>query len=334
MNTFFEDTNTPANETETELDVISGGEVIESGNGDRSESMSGFLDFLARMGADLPSISNIIADDDDEDSDDDDDNEAEIEGNMDADDYHNKACDYARRGSTKQAAEVCLKGLKYFPMNVDLLADTIKYSSDSGDMKTAAKHYAILKKSIPFSRWNWRAYTFSIDYLLGENPAANEAECRQLVENYKKFIPHEEKSCMAESELEMSIGNSGRSMEVLVNAIATRSNASQCALRLADMQMDRGMYEAVVDTANYGIAASAEAQPSINVTYLYYLRALAKDHLIHKKEYAHEAISSEEVRIMEKEYDLLLEKFPRQMVRFASNIKLRSDMLAFIQTTD
>ena len=49
---------------------------------------------------------------------------------------------------------------------------------------------------------------------------------------------------------------------------------------------------------------------------------------------AHEAISSEEVRAMEKEYALLLEKFPRQMLRFASNIKMRSDMLAFIQTTD
>ena len=327
MNTFFEDTNnTSTNETETELDVIPGGEVTESDDVDRSESMSGFLEFLARMGADLPGISDI--------DDDDDDTDAETEDSMDADDYHNKACDYARRGSTKQAAEVCLKGLKYFPMNVDLLADTIKYSSDSGDMKTAAKYYAILKKSIHFPRWNWRAYTFSIDYLLGENPTENEAECRQLVEHYKEFIPHEEKACMAESELEMSVGNSERSMEVLVDSITTRPNASQCALRLADMQMDRGMYEAVVDTANYGIAASAEAQPSINVTYLYYLRALAKDHLIHKKEYAHEAISSEEVRAMEKEYALLLEKFPRQMLRFASNIKMRSDMLAFIQTTD
>ena len=319
MNTFFEDTiNTSGTEAETKQDAVSVGEIVD-GTPDGKDLLDDFVKFMARMGAG-------ISDDDDDDDDDDD--------IMDADDYHNKACGFARRGEYKQAANVCLKGLKRFPMNVDLLADTVKYSSDSGDMMTAAKYYAILKNSIPFSRWNWRAFTFSIDYLLGEDPTENEAECRMLVDNYKKWIPYEEKSCMAESELEMAIGNSERSMEVLVDAIAARANASQCALRLADMQMDRGMYEAVINTANYGIAASAEAQPSINVPYLYYLRALAKDHLIHKKECAHNAISSEEVRAMEKEYRLLIEKFTSKMIRYKSNIDMRIDMLAFIQTTD
>jgi len=321
MNTFFEDTNNTPDSEETQQEVVSVGEIVDSTDGGM-DKLDDFLKFMARMGA---GISDDCDNDDDEE---------ESDSGMDADDYHNKACDYARRGRTKQAADVCLKGLKHFPMNVDLLADTVKYSSDSGDMKTAAKYYAILKNSIPFSRWNWRAYTFSIDYLLGENPSENEAECRMLVDNYKKFIPYEEKSCMAESELEMAVGNSERSMEVLVDAIATRSNASQCALRLADMQMDRGMFEAVVNTANYGIAASAEAQPSINVPYLYYLRALAKDHLIHKKEYVHHAVSCEEVREMEKEYNLLLEKFSRQMIRYGSNIRMRISMLAFIRTAD
>lgn len=287
----------------------------------------------------LHSLQKLIAAMNDTDSDDEDDfsfddDEEECGNVMDADDYHNKACGYARKGNLKSGIEVCLKGLKYFPRNVDLLADIIQYSSESGDWSTAAKYYGVLRKTIPFHRWNWRAFTFSARYLLDEDPVENEAECRMLISNYKKYIPYEEKICMVESELEEALGNRERSMQVLEEAIATRSNASQCALRLMDKQMDRGMFEEAVHTANYGMAASAEAQPSINMPYLCYLRALAKDHLLHKKECMHEPVSQKEVDAMVKEYKLLMNEFPVKMMHFRSNIHERISMLAFIQTTD
>ncbi len=79
MNTFFEDTNnTPTNEAETELDVISGGEAAETDDHGNSESLSGFLEFLARMSADLPSISDIDDDDDDDEEDGDAETDASI----------------------------------------------------------------------------------------------------------------------------------------------------------------------------------------------------------------------------------------------------------------
>ena len=111
---------------------------------------------------------------------------------------------------------------------------------------------------------------------------------------------------MAESELEEALGNAESSMNVLKEAIRTYANASQCALRLADMQMDRGLFADVLATANYGIAASAEVQPTINVPYLYYIRALAKDYLLHKKEYSGEPVTKDELEGLKEEYALLL----------------------------
>lgn len=262
----------------------------------------------------------------DEEEDDDYDNSG-----MDANDYHNKAVGYACRGKNKQAAEICIEGLKHFPISVDLLADTIKYSSEAGDMDTAYEYYAILKKSVPLQRWNWRAYTFSCDYLIETDPVANEEECRMIIESYKKYIPYEEKACMAESELEMALGNYARSMSVLEEAIRTHENASQCALRLADMQLDRGLYEKVIATTNYGIAASAEVQPSINIPYLYYIRALAKDHILHKRECNDVEIKQEEVNALSVEYEMLLNEFP-ELMRHAHTIKMRVKMLKFMKT--
>lgn len=302
-------------------------EDAEDGSPEGEESLRDLFKMMAHMrGADSTDEYDIAFDEDEK--------EEESGAGMDAEAYHNKACVYSLAGKHKKAIEVCQKGLKHFPTNVDLLASIIAYCSDSGDQKSAAKYYATLKDSIPFPRWGWRAYMYAIRYLMSEDPAKNEAECRMLVSNYRKYIPYEEKSYLAESELEEALGNRERSMQVLEEAIATRNNASMCALRLVGMQMDRGMFEEALQTANYGIAASAEAQPSINMPHLCYLRALAKDHLIHRKEFVREPVSREEVVAVEKEYRLLLKEFSTKMMRHATNIKERISMLAFVQTTD
>ena len=250
---------------------------------------------------------------------------------LDADDYHNQGCDIARKGRKREAARFCMEGLEKFPLNVDLLADTIKYSTDTGDLPTADEHYSILKTSVPFRRWNWRAFTFAFDYLITKDPVENESECRTLVENYKKCLPYEERACLAESELEAALGNADLSMQVLQDAIRSHPNASQCAMRLADMQMDRGLYKDALRTVMYGAAASAAVQPSINAAYLYLIRVLAKDHALHEKEASGEPINIEEVELVKHEYDLLVREFP-DIRHHAKTIKTRISMLKFIKT--
>jgi tetratricopeptide (TPR) repeat protein len=269
--------------------------------------------------------------DDSNDNDDYTDNDDE-DGGMDADDYHNKAVACARRDQYKRAVGICMEGLKHYPTNVDLLSDTIKYSCNCGDMSAAGAHYMMLRK-LPFRRWNWRAFTFSCDYLLANNPVENETELRTLLAQYKELLPSEEKAYVSESELEEALGNHDRSMEVLARSIQCHSNASQSALKLADQQFERGMFADVMDTCNYGLAASVEPQPSINVPYLLLLRVMSKDHLLHRKA-IQETVHESEVQEIRDEYKLLLEEFPRQMLRFAEVIRERRSVLKFVSCED
>lgn len=305
-------------------DEVLDGEVVESDNEtEKAEAIGGLLEILSRMS------EHATVDDDD----DDDDYDGEDANDMDANDFHNKACDLARHDKNRSAANICIEGLKLYPANVDLLADTIKYSSNCGDFKTAETHYCLLRR-IPFSRWNWRAFTFSCDYLRDRNPVENEKEYRLLVAQYKQVLPYEEKASVAESELETALGNHDQAVKVLANAIQHYSNASQCALRLADMQIERGMYADVVDTCSYGIAASAEPQPSINIPYLLFLRAIAKDNLLHMKVRSHDVVPASEVQEIMDEYKLLLDEFPARMMHHSSMIKTRRSVLKFIRTED
>lgn len=220
--TFLGNDDTAGTPADNDAEEIIDMPEIDDASSEDETSSGNILELLSRM-------REMMSDSDDEDDAD--------ESDMDSDDYHNKAVDRARRGKKREAAGICMEGLKKFPRNVDLLADTIKYSSEAGDMRTAAAHYSILKESVPFQRWNWRAFTFSFDYLLKKDPIANEDECRHIIAHYKKYLPYEEKASMAESELEEALGNAESSMNVLKEAIRTYANASQCALRLADMQM-------------------------------------------------------------------------------------------------
>ncbi len=310
------------NENEVMNELLSEEMEEEPGNSlDNDETTlsksAGLLDLLSKMQEILPD-----EDDDEEDSD-----------GMDADDYHNKAVELSRKGRFRQAVDVCVDGLGHYPNNVDLIADTIKYASESGDMQKAAEYFQILKENIPWQRWNWRAFTFSFDYLMEDDPVKNEEICREIISNYKAYLPYEEKAYMAESELEAALGNSERSMEVLVKTVESLANASQCALRLADMQLERGRFEDVVKTTNYAISASAEVQPSINIPYLLLVRTLAKDAILHRSCFSECLPSAKDVEEVSQEYDLLVSEFP-ELIRHVGVVNTRRKMLKFIRTAD
>lgn len=167
--TFLGNDDTAGTPADNDAEEIIDMPEIDDASSEDETSSGNILELLSRM-------REMMSDSDDEDDAD--------ESDMDSDDYHNKAVDRARRGKKREAAGICMEGLKKFPRNVDLLADTIKYSSEAGDMRTAAAHYSILKESVPFQRWNWRAFTFSFDYLLKKDPIANEDECRHIIAHY------------------------------------------------------------------------------------------------------------------------------------------------------
>ena len=133
--TFLGNDDTAGTPADNDAEEIIDMPEIDDASSEDETSSGNILELLSRM-------REMMSDSDDEDDAD--------ESDMDSDDYHNKAVDRARRGKKREAAGICMEGLKKFPRNVDLLADTIKYSSEAGDMRTAAAHYSILKESVPF----------------------------------------------------------------------------------------------------------------------------------------------------------------------------------------
>lgn len=256
----------------------------------------------------------------------------EDDENDDENDYHNKSADLARKGKIREAADMCIRGLEKFPYNMDLLADAIKYSSDVGDVSAAEEYLDKLNERVPRNTWNWRAYTFVLDFLM-KDFSKNEKLCREIIADYRKNLPYEEKSAVAESELEEKLGNHERSKGILVQAVKERFNAPQCALRLLDLQFQHGEFEEALRTSDYFLIASCEAQPSTNTNYQLYVRCLAEDAILHKKHYEDGSVSEEDVERMKGLYEKIL-KIPELGIRFGSNIKDRMVMLDFMKISD
>lgn len=250
------------------------------------------------------------------------------ESNEDENDYHNRSAELAKLGKYSEAVETCIRGLEKFPLNMDLLANIVKYSSDIGDMETAELYFDILSNRIPRKVWNWRAYTFTLDYLM-KDALGNEEKCREYIADYKKHLPYEEKASVAESELEEKLGNHERSKEILEERVNERFNAPQCALKLLDMQFSRGEFEEALKTCNYFAIANCEAQPSTNQHYQAYIRCLVEEALLHKKHYNGESVSEREVSRIKDLYDSIM-KNPEIAMTFGSNIKDHISQLDFI----
>lgn len=299
------------------------------------EKIDELMELLQMFEGSQASSGNAADVDDDVDDDDDDEMMMDLEENPDAAEksasqWHNDAVALARAGNYGRAVQMCMNGLKAFPNDVDLLADTIKYSSDCGRQEIAEEYYGRLLK-IPRGSWNWRAYIFSLDYL-NMNAAANEAASRQLIADGKRYLPYEEKVYMCESELESKLGNQEQSMAILKEALQRLTNAPLCALHLVDMQMERGLYRQVIETADYGISASCEVQPSINIPYLLLVRTLAQDAILHQRKAAKETVTAEEIDALHTAYGVLKSEFP-ELLRFGRVITTRQKCLNFMKLT-
>lgn len=226
---------------------------------------------------------------------------------MDAQGYCRQAWSYAESDNLEKALEICATGLKVFPNNMTLLTYALKFSTQQGDMQTARQYYGLLHGRIPRRQFDWRAYTVSLRYLM-EDVAGNEALCRELIADYTRRFPYQEKALAVQSELETMLGNHQRSMQILEEAVEKFPNAAQCAMNLAEQQLERGLYEKVLHTTAYGLTASAAPQMSVNCAYFHYFRVLAKDALLHRRA-AEGTAQKEEAEQLLEEYKFIHNQF-------------------------
>lgn len=249
----------------------------------------------------------------------------DIDDCNDAEDYHNEAAGYAKNNDVKTAAKICSKGLEVFPDNINLLADMVKFSADYGDFTTAETYYARLKEH-PYKCWTWSAFTYAIHYLLSKDVIAIEEECRMLISKFMSVFPYNPDAYEKLYLLETAVGNHDKAFEVLTKTVGEYNNAETCALHLADLLLERGMYSELKDICLYGIAASASPQPSIRTPYLSYLMNLADDHMLWIRAREHDKITAAEVDRVRNKYLSLVKRFTADLIPYLKNIDVRIDL--------
>lgn len=171
------------------------------------------------------------------------------------DDFHNISVAYASLDLYIEACEVLERGLVEKPMNVDLIADMIGYSTKCGieGMKRSQRFYKRLN-TIPKNKWSWRAFSFSIDYLMEKyemtlNPSKRmqlEAEIMELADEFV-CMKNSDRAYYDMSEIYRKFGDLEKEQEILNEAMEKLNSTQQCRFRLADIEFEKGHYQESID---------------------------------------------------------------------------------------
>lgn len=207
------------------------------------------------------------------------------------DEFHNFCVNYASRGDYESACNLLKVGLSQHSLSTDLLADYLQYGIKCGKEDDCNKYYAQLN-AIPKNRWTWRSFDFSIDYLKAITSSLSDtteiefkkAEMISLVDEFQKQMPYNEQPFLAKAEIYEFFGLHNDATETLKTAVNSIKVSPKCCLKYSDLMLEHGEYNEVITTTKRGIVASAQDQATVNIGYLFYLSALAKDALIHERE--------------------------------------------------
>ena len=166
------------------------------------------------------------------------------------DDFHNISVAYARLDMYEEACIVLERALNETPMNIDLIADNIQYGIKCGSegMKKSQKYYRRLK-TISDDEWNWRAFSFSLDYLIAElertvNFSKRKQLKKEIYELSDTFIAkkNSDRAYYDKSEIYKHFGDLDMERTTLNEAVEKLESAQLCRFRLADIEFEKGHY--------------------------------------------------------------------------------------------
>lgn len=206
-------------------------------------------------------------------------------------DFHNLAATYAKHNDFGAAFEIVKKGLLQYPYDIDLLADGIKYGANCNQIAECEKMLDTLFKR-PFAFWNWRTFTFAVDYLLlslnweaPENAAPVLKKALDISKKFQETLPSEERGYVCEADVYICQSRIDEAKKVLHHAIFEIPNLimPQCCIKYADILLEIGDFETAINVAEKGLMVSAQQQPTARTGYFSYISALSKDALIHQQ---------------------------------------------------
>lgn len=204
-------------------------------------------------------------------------------------DFHNFSLNYSRLDAYDLACEILEKGLLQYPRSVDLLADYLQTGINCNKIEKCKEYYNTLFQ-IPKTRWTWRGFSFSIDYLMFLSNSFNENELSDMKEEmlslaneYHHYFPSNEDPYICMADIYDYFNDKESEKIVLKKAIEKITVCPKCSLRLSDLLFDEGVYDEALDVLNNCLYQSIQTQDSVNHGYLYYLSGLCKTVLLLKK---------------------------------------------------
>lgn len=210
-----------------------------------------------------------------------------------ASDYHNLTVSLTKKDLYDVACNVLEIGLSNpgYSKDVDLLADYLIYGIKCGREESCERYYQTLLR-IPKCRWKWRAFNFSIDYLLHKAEALESEkeliiarkEMLQLINAYKKYFPSSEDCYVSESEIYSFMNQRTKEKDCLLLAYNKISRAPQASLHLADIAFEEGNYKEARDYLSKAKITGIGKNSRINLKYVYYLDMMCLISILHEKE--------------------------------------------------
>lgn len=207
-----------------------------------------------------------------------------------ADDYHNIAVDFARNNDYLSACIILERGLEKNQYNIDLLSDLLRYRLSAGEFDKCELLYDTLR-SIGELRWNWRAFSFSLDFLAkkvehtepGQDGLEIIKEALRLADDFIARFPGD-RAFFDKAELLRAFGSTVDQQEetILREGINCLQVSPRCSLRLADILFDRGKYTDALRALKRCFINKFVPQPDINSDYAFLVMAFSKISLLFK----------------------------------------------------
>lgn len=272
-----------------------------------------------------------------------DNNALEFEGTPD--EFHNFTTELARAGYYGRACSVLEVGIAQYGMNTDLLADFLNYGIKCGMADKCEIFYHQLDQ-INDRKKTWRAFDFSIDYLLfkiGEENDDNvieqlKEEALSIVERFKNALPAEELAYLAEYQIYEASFDKETGLQKLAqflnNENRTAKVAPKCHLRYIDEMLEIGEYEEVISYANDGAAEAAQEQEGVDTGYFFYALALAKDALWLKADKGKPNVDKEEAVTILRYYQTAYDTLDENKTAYFKVIAKRYKIIANIAGLD
>ena len=208
-----------------------------------------------------------------------------IEAN--ANDYHNIAVEYARSNLLDCALVVLDKGIIENPNNIDLLADIILYGVEGGRRNKSKLAYNQIKKAGK-ARWNWRVYSFTLEYLidiantLPEGKRLDEVreEAFKLADDYifwaKQNPRYLDRAYYDKSKVVKTFGGDLSEEKVLLEGLKVDPSAPLCSLQLIDVFENHNKFDEVLKYLNNCQMAVNKPQPDVDPAYVYLRLGMTK----------------------------------------------------------